>query len=196
MKRIAIAAVRDRHRRGRRLAGAAGAADGPVARIVQPRSHAARVRQPALSACARPSRIALVVARASWSSRRSPAMLLRPGALPQATARRAVATNATTQVINRGEYLARAGDCVACHTDAERHAVRRRPGDAHAVRQPLRPEHHARRRDRHRQVDRRRVLPHDAHRHLARRHAALSGHAVRVVHQGHARGLATRSTRT
>jgi mono/diheme cytochrome c family protein len=24
--------------------------------------------------------------------------------------------NATTQVINRGEYLARAGDCVACHT--------------------------------------------------------------------------------
>jgi mono/diheme cytochrome c family protein len=26
------------------------------------------------------------------------------------------ATNATTQVIARGEYLARAGDCVACHT--------------------------------------------------------------------------------
>ncbi|MFL6548565.1 MAG: c-type cytochrome [Povalibacter sp.] len=25
-------------------------------------------------------------------------------------------TNATTEVINRGEYLARAGDCIACHT--------------------------------------------------------------------------------
>lgn len=38
---------------------------------------------------------------------------LRPGALPDEP--RAV-TNATTQTINRGEYLARAGDCVACHT--------------------------------------------------------------------------------
>jgi len=28
----------------------------------------------------------------------------------------APAPNATTQVINKGEYLARAGDCVACHT--------------------------------------------------------------------------------
>ena len=28
----------------------------------------------------------------------------------------AAAPNATTQVINKGEYLARAGDCVACHT--------------------------------------------------------------------------------
>jgi mono/diheme cytochrome c family protein len=37
-----------------------------------------------------------------------------PGALPANPG--AVATNATTQVINRGEYLARAGDCVACHT--------------------------------------------------------------------------------
>ena len=39
-------------------------------------------------------------------------MALRPGMLPHTP----VATNATTQVINRGEYLARAGDCVACHT--------------------------------------------------------------------------------
>ena len=27
-----------------------------------------------------------------------------------------VAANPTTQTINKGEYLARAGDCVACHT--------------------------------------------------------------------------------
>ncbi|MGZ5092290.1 MAG: c-type cytochrome [Burkholderiales bacterium] len=37
---------------------------------------------------------------------------LRPGTLPHG----APAINATTQTINRGEYLARAGDCVACHT--------------------------------------------------------------------------------
>jgi mono/diheme cytochrome c family protein len=39
---------------------------------------------------------------------------LRPGALP-ATSKQSQLT-ATTQIINRGEYLARAGDCVACHT--------------------------------------------------------------------------------
>ena len=38
----------------------------------------------------------------------------QPGMLPSNPA--AVATSATTQVINTGEYLARAGDCVACHT--------------------------------------------------------------------------------
>ena len=40
---------------------------------------------------------------------------LRPGMLPQQQGA-AQAANATTQIINRGEYLARAGDCVACHT--------------------------------------------------------------------------------
>lgn len=39
---------------------------------------------------------------------------LRPGALP--TSSRQPQLSATTQIINRGEYLARAGDCVACHT--------------------------------------------------------------------------------
>jgi mono/diheme cytochrome c family protein len=40
--------------------------------------------------------------------------LLRPRMLPQPAQR--AETNATTQIINTGEYLARAGDCVACHT--------------------------------------------------------------------------------
>jgi mono/diheme cytochrome c family protein len=40
--------------------------------------------------------------------------ILTPGLLPEATKER---TNATTEIINRGEYLARAGDCVACHTE-------------------------------------------------------------------------------
>ena len=38
-----------------------------------------------------------------------------PGELP-INPNAPAAANATTQVINRGEYLARAGDCVACHT--------------------------------------------------------------------------------
>jgi len=40
--------------------------------------------------------------------------LLHPGMLPKMAGPREI--NATTQTINRGEYLARAGDCVACHT--------------------------------------------------------------------------------
>lgn len=39
---------------------------------------------------------------------------LRPGTLPRLEKPE---TNATTEIINRGEYLARAGDCVACHTE-------------------------------------------------------------------------------
>lgn len=38
---------------------------------------------------------------------------LRPGVLP---APKQTPLTATTQIITRGEYLARAGDCVACHT--------------------------------------------------------------------------------
>jgi mono/diheme cytochrome c family protein len=40
---------------------------------------------------------------------------LRPGELPRVP--RGEVPNATTQLIERGEYLARAGDCVACHTE-------------------------------------------------------------------------------
>src|SRR6476469_5305896 len=39
---------------------------------------------------------------------------LRPGPMPRQV--NAPQMSATTQVINQGEYLARAGDCVACHT--------------------------------------------------------------------------------
>lgn len=39
---------------------------------------------------------------------------LRPGLLPHISG--APQLNASTQIITRGEYLARAGDCVACHT--------------------------------------------------------------------------------
>jgi mono/diheme cytochrome c family protein len=39
---------------------------------------------------------------------------LRPGVLPARSTQGQL--TATTQIIDRGEYLARAGDCVACHT--------------------------------------------------------------------------------
>jgi len=50
--------------------------------------------------------VLLLVAGVAWS-------LLKEGFLPNAPG--AVATTATTAAITRGEYLARAGDCVACH---------------------------------------------------------------------------------
>ena len=40
--------------------------------------------------------------------------LMLPGELPRS--KHPQAANKTTEVITRGEYLARAGDCVACHT--------------------------------------------------------------------------------
>jgi mono/diheme cytochrome c family protein len=45
--------------------------------------------------------------------------LANRGMLPQPQPRGgpAAAPNAVTQVITKGEYLARAGDCVACHTE-------------------------------------------------------------------------------
>jgi len=42
-------------------------------------------------------------------------LLLRPGELPKSPTT-ALPLNPTTQLINTGEYLARASDCVACHT--------------------------------------------------------------------------------
>lgn len=39
---------------------------------------------------------------------------LRPGSLPQSSAKPQL--TAETMTINRGEYLARVGDCIACHT--------------------------------------------------------------------------------
>ena len=47
----------------------------------------------------------LIAAALAW-------MVVRPGVLPSTSK----VVNATTQLINRGEYLARAGDCIACHT--------------------------------------------------------------------------------
>jgi mono/diheme cytochrome c family protein len=40
--------------------------------------------------------------------------LLSPGVLPELQTKQ---KNATTEIITRGEYLARVGDCVACHTE-------------------------------------------------------------------------------
>ena len=63
--------------------------------------------------------LALIAYAVAWH-------FLKPGMLPHAgkTATRATqgaaaAPNATTRALARGEYLARAGDCVACHSAAD-----------------------------------------------------------------------------
>ncbi|MEJ8812818.1 cytochrome c [Variovorax ureilyticus] len=43
---------------------------------------------------------------------------LRPAALPEPGRTSTAPKDATSEIIARGEYLARAGDCVACHTEA------------------------------------------------------------------------------
>jgi mono/diheme cytochrome c family protein len=43
--------------------------------------------------------------------------LSNPGMLPKSQGGGTAKPNAMTQVITKGEYLARAGDCVACHTE-------------------------------------------------------------------------------
>src|SRR4029453_6341999 len=78
----------------------------------QSRSYAARVREPTLMGTGLRIAIAAVVLVILGAIAFA---LLRPGMLPQ-TAATATATSATTQFLARGEYLPRAGDCVACHT--------------------------------------------------------------------------------
>ena len=90
--------------------------------------------------------------------------------------------------VQRGEYLARAGDCVSCHTAqggapfagglAPRHAVR-----LHAV-----AEHHARSGDGHRPLVERRLLPRAARWREQARPGHVSDDALRLLHPGHARG--------
>jgi len=71
------------------------------------------VRQPAVSGMRTSARIALAVVILILIAAVA-LYLLRPGVLPPMVGVKE--TSATTATINRGEYLARAGDCVACHT--------------------------------------------------------------------------------
>ena len=116
--------------------------------------------------------------------RRSPARRAGGDAAAAATAPRA---SAAPMLVARGEYLARAGDCVACHT------VRGGQPFAGGLEMPTpfgtlyHAEHHAGPRDRHRQVDRRRLLAARCTRARAGRLAALSGVPVPELHARHAR---------
>ena len=53
---------------------------------------------------------------------------------------------------SQGEYLARAGDCVACHSVRGRQGLCRRPKNGLAARRDLLDQHHAGSRDRYRQI--------------------------------------------
>jgi mono/diheme cytochrome c family protein len=65
-------------------------------------------------------------------------------------------------VIAKGEYLARAGDCIACHTAREGKTFAGGLPMKTPFRNALHFQHHARSADRHRDVDVRPVLPDDA----------------------------------
>ena len=101
-----VATVRSRYRGGRRVACAAGSARRPFARVVEPRSHAARVRQPAVSRRDRlRHRSSLVLAVAIVGDRRW-RCVSGDAAAGHAAATRghgaAAAPNPTTQFIVRG----------------------------------------------------------------------------------------------
>ena len=74
-----------------------------------------------------------------------------------------------------------------CRRDRPR--LRRRPRDLDPLRRPRVAEHHAGQGDRHRNMDRRRLLADAASRDQQARRAALPGDALRVLHQGDARGF-------
>ncbi len=74
---------------------------------------------------------------------------------------------ANADLLARGEYLARAGDCIACHTAARGQALRRRSRNGDAVRHAVHAEHLVEPGIRHRPLERRRVLQDDAHRQVA-----------------------------
>ncbi len=81
-----------------------------------------------------------------------------------------------------GEYLARAADCVACHTAPRRYPLRRRAGIQAAVRNDLFAEHHPRPGNRRRRLHRRRVGRGTARRHRPWWTASFPGHAVQLLH--------------
>jgi mono/diheme cytochrome c family protein len=66
----------------------------------------------------------------------------------------AAAAADTATLVERGRYLALAGNCMACHTSRGGKALAGGTPIPHAVRHGLRPEPHARRKNRHRRVDR------------------------------------------
>ena len=86
------------------------------------------------------------------------------------------------EAVERGEYLARAADCLVCHTAPGGKDLRRRPRHSAAVRDALFDEHYARQGDRDRRLQRPGFSQRGAARHPPRRRAALSGDAVYLLH--------------
>ena len=92
------------------------------------------------------------------------------------------ATLAQASPVERGEYLAKAADCMVCHTTPGRQGICRRARLQAAVRHAVFDQHHARQGDRHRQLQRSGFPQRGAARHPPRRRAALSGDAVYVLY--------------
>ena len=112
-------------------------------------------------------------------------LLLLPLLAPSAAQSRRQGVN---DIVKRGEYLARAGDCIACHTAPEGRTF----AGGRAMPTPFGTLYCPTSRPTTRPASAsgpRTISTRDAHGPLSRRRAALSGDAVRVLHQGHARRL-------
>ena len=92
------------------------------------------------------------------------------------------ASLAKASLIERGEYLAKAADCMVCHTTPGRQGICRRPRLQAAVRHAVFDQHHGRQGNRHRQLQRSGFPERGSARQAPRRRDALSGDAVHVLH--------------
>ena len=110
------AAVGRGHRRRIGLACTARTAEGPVARIVQPRAHALCVRQPTVAPRMRPAaRYSLAGGLVVIAALAAAAFYLRPGVLPKPEKGRG-GHQRDDPGHQQGRVPGAAGDCVACHT--------------------------------------------------------------------------------
>ena len=92
-------------------------------------------------------------------------------------------------LIARGAYLARAGNCMACHTARGGEPYAGGLGHRHALRHGVHLQPHARRQHRHRQLVIGAFLARPAQRPLEKRPPAVPGFSLHQLHPGHARGF-------
>ena len=98
--------------------------------------------------------------------------------------------------IARGQQLAALGDCMVCHTSASGAINAGGRPMRNTVRHHLQHQHHARCRDRHRQLVLSRLRARDARGHPSRRQASLSGISLHAFCQSRPTPTCRRSTHT
>jgi cytochrome c553 len=117
--------VRRRHHRGRCMAGVAGSAERSVAGIVQPRAHAVRVRQPALS-MRKAVVFAIAAALVLVAIAATLYFFLRPGPLPrQVNAQRRARPPRSSTRVSTSPARVTASPAIPCPTASRSRAAGR-----------------------------------------------------------------------